>query len=118
LEVIVAETFHVDYANEDGTPVVRFIGELDMAVAPDAEQVGLAALWELNGDGSALVIDMTELAYCDSSGIRALLAIHKAAAASGHGVTLRNPSAIVRRVLALTGVCEVFALDGPPAFSG
>jgi anti-anti-sigma factor len=111
-EVVVAEGFLVDYARENGTAIVRFIGELDMAEASRAEQAGIAALSGLNGDGSPLVIDMSELAFCDSSGIAALLAIRKRAAVGGHRVTLRRPSARIRRTLELAGTYALFEVHG------
>jgi anti-sigma B factor antagonist len=110
-EVIVAETFLVDYATENGTTVVRFIGELDMEDARRAEEAGIAALSRLDSDRSPLVIDVSELAFCDSSGLHALLAIRNEAEAAGHPVTLRRPSAILRRTLELTDLCRAFALD-------
>jgi len=107
----VAGSFLVDYGRENGSSVVRFIGELDMAVADRAEDAGVAALSGLDDDGSALVIDVSELVFCDSSGLRALLAVRQKAAAAGHRLTLRRPSDTLRRLLLLTDIRREFDFD-------
>jgi anti-anti-sigma factor len=109
----VAETFLVDYARENSTAVVRFIGELDMAAASRAEEAGIAALSKLSADEhSPLVIDVSELTFCDTSGLKAMLAIRAEADRVGRSVTLRRPSAMLRRTLEITDLCRTFALDG------
>jgi anti-anti-sigma factor len=110
-EVVVAETFLVDYARENGTVVVRFIGEMDFSNATRAQEGGIAALSKLDDDGSPLVIDVSELAFCDSKGLRALLAIREKAEAAGHGVTLRRASDMLRRTLELTDIRREFSFD-------
>lgn len=57
-------------------------------------------------------IDMAEVAFIDSSGIRALLRLREAAGASGRRLRVRNPSSDVRRLLDLIGVTELLAADG------
>ena len=111
-EAIVAETFLVDYARENGTAVVRFIGELDMADAERAVEAGIAALAGRNGDRSPLVIDVSELTFCDSTGLHALLTIRDKAQAGGRAVVLRKPSAMLLRLLDLTDLRSVFIFEG------
>ena len=103
-----AEGFLVDYGPENESRVVRFIGQLDLADAPRAKEIGLAALAELNGNGAPLILDLSELTFCDSSGVHALYAILAQAMASGHPVTLRRPHPVVRRVLELTDTLPLF----------
>jgi anti-anti-sigma factor len=111
LEVIVAETFFADYARDNGTVVVRFIGELDIAGANRAEEVGTAALSELDGETTPLVIDVSELTFCDSSGLQAMMRIRASAEVLGRQVTLRKPSAMLRRTLELTDLRGLFVFD-------
>jgi anti-sigma B factor antagonist len=108
---IVAETFLIDYARDDETAVVRFIGELDLMTADRAEKAGIATLSDLNGDGSTLVIDVSELAFCDSCGLKALFAIRARAADAGHTVTLRRPSARLLHTLELTDLRRLFVIE-------
>jgi anti-anti-sigma factor len=107
----VAETFLVNHGREDGTRVVRFIGELDLASARRAKEVGLEALSLLNGDGGPLIIDVSELAFCDSSGLHAFCAIQAQAEATGHLTILRRPHPLVRRVLEMTDTLSLFVLE-------
>jgi anti-sigma B factor antagonist len=107
----VAETLLVDHGRENGSIVVRLIGELDLAGAPRVKQAGLAALSALNGDGSPLIVDVSELAFCDSSGLSALYAIRAQAAASGHSVMLRRPQHALRVVLEVTGMLSLFVIE-------
>jgi anti-sigma B factor antagonist len=107
----VAETFLVDHARENGSAVVRFIGELDLSGAAHAKEAGIAAVSALDSDGSTLIIDLSELAFCDSSGLHALVAIRDQAEATNHVVVLRRPQRLLRRVLQLTGLDESFTID-------
>jgi anti-anti-sigma regulatory factor len=47
---------------------------------------------------------MTRTRFCDSSGLHALIAVHKRAGAEGREVLLVIPSAAVLRVFALIGM--------------
>jgi len=49
-------------------------------------------------------VDVSEVTFCDSSGISALVMIVNEAAAAGRQVTIVNPRTNVRRVLEIAGV--------------
>ena len=106
-----AETFLAEYTTDNGIAVVRFVGELDMSNSSNAEEAGLAALTRLDDDGSPIIFDVSELAFCDSSGLRALLAIAAKVASSGRQVTLHRPTSTLRRMLELTDVRHLFIFD-------
>jgi anti-anti-sigma factor len=110
-------TFSVDVVHVNGTTVVRFMGELDLAYVEHAEEQALRALGATNG--GPLVIDLSELSYCDSSGIRALLTIDTTAAKRERPVVIRHPRPVVRRVFQIAGVDERLTIEkdktGPPA---
>ncbi|HET6689596.1 MAG TPA: STAS domain-containing protein [Miltoncostaeaceae bacterium] len=76
-----------------GEPLVRRVTEL-AAAAP-----------------GPIEIDMSEVSFIDSSGIRALLRLHEAAVSSGRVMHVRNLSPDVRRLLDLIGVTELLAGD-------
>lgn len=84
-----------------GVPVVAAPEEIDMANAAELE----LALHEAaaNGPGT-LVADLTLTRFCDSSGIRTLLAAHQRAQADGGELLLVVPDAAVLRVFAIIGV--------------
>jgi anti-anti-sigma factor len=90
-------------ARIDPDGVVYLSGELDMAVADSFSQ-GLIS----NLDGQRPVLDLSDLTFLDSSGIRAILQV---AAASGQGVALRSLRPNIRKVLAVAGVDEMLGVQ-------
>jgi stage II sporulation protein AA (anti-sigma F factor antagonist) len=86
-------------------------GEFDMASCEDFE----AAVRTLNGDGlREITIDLAELTFIDSSGIRALLESKRLAEEKGQVLMVRVPdNGQVRQVLELTGVDHVLDGAGP-----
>ncbi len=96
-------------ADESGNAVVLVLrGELDFASAPDLRGViGRAC----HGEGSNLVIDLTGLAFIDSSGIAALVHAYKLTAASGGSLVLRSPGSRLLRQLEITGLGSLFTIE-------
>ncbi|MGX8903875.1 STAS domain-containing protein [Streptomyces netropsis] len=81
--------------------VLRLTGELDL----DSEAVLAAAMTEvLDGGRRWIVLDCSQLAFCDSRGMNALLGAQQRARAAGGGIALAAVGGHVRHVLALTGV--------------
>lgn len=81
----------------DPEGVLWLAGEFDLA-AIDAFQAAVDAVLDAQRE---LVLDLSELTFLDSTGIRAFLIV--AEHVSG-GVVLRRPTQAVRRVLALVGI--------------
>ena len=103
--------FSWEVERQAGTTVVFLRGELDLASAEAALDVLIDAL----SDGD-LVIDASELSFIDSSGIRSILEAYREAhegAGGGRRVTVRAPSAQVRRVLELTGIDNLIEEQAP-----
>jgi anti-sigma B factor antagonist len=84
-----------------GVLVVAAPKEIDITNAAALRSALLTA--ESSRPGT-LVVDMTRTRFCDSSGPHALFAAHQRAQAESREVLLVAPSAIVRRIFALTGV--------------
>lgn len=59
-----------------------------------------------------LVVDLGDVRYLDSSGIRVLILAARTLAEAGGTLTVVNPQPIVRRVLDVTGVADHLGLDG------
>jgi anti-anti-sigma factor len=91
----------------DPDGVVYMSGELDMANAESLEQA-LAS----NLNGQQRVLDLGQLTFLDSSGIRAILHL---AQSSGEAVTLRNLRPNVRKILAVASVDESLGVRIEPA---
>jgi anti-sigma B factor antagonist len=76
-------------------------GELDIASAPILE----AAITELCGNGTcSIVLDLTQLTFMDSTGLRAILAADKLCNGNGHDLLLAGANGAVQRLFELTGV--------------
>ena len=87
-----------------GVPVVAAPEEIDITSAPALR----SALLEAAAHGHrTLVVDMTRTRFCDSSGLRTLLAEHKRAQAVGGELLLVIPAIAVLRVFAITGMDRV-----------
>ncbi|MFG1642498.1 STAS domain-containing protein [Amycolatopsis sp. NPDC049252] len=90
---------------EPAGPVLAFTGELDAATAPTA----LKAIQALTPHrGEQLVVDLSALAFCDSSGISALLAARNLALAADAVIALVGVPRQLQRSLKLIGLDAFF----------
>jgi anti-sigma B factor antagonist len=80
----------------------RLIGEIDMASAPMLQEALLVALSE----GGPVTVDMKDVTFIDSSGLKVIVAC-AAETASNEPVTVKDPSAIVRRALEVFGMEQI-----------
>jgi anti-sigma B factor antagonist len=92
--------------NSDGTVVVH--GDIDIAGGPVLEN----AILEHQGDGP-LAIDLADVSFIDSSGLRSLLNASRRAQHSGSHVVLRGIGPEVSRLLQITGTTERFVIEEP-----
>ncbi|MDG4801237.1 STAS domain-containing protein [Micromonospora sp. WMMD980] len=102
-------TFTVTYAQRDEAGAgLRLAGELDMSTAGELN----AAIDRLVAAGHReLLLDLTELTFCDSTGIAAFVRGDNLVAADGGWLRLTGASGRVARVLQVTGLAEVLT-DG------
>jgi anti-sigma B factor antagonist len=85
----------------DGPRLVKVQGEDDHATAPDLE----ATVRKVLDDAPHGVdLDLRDLTFIDSSGLRSLVAVSKDASARGLPLALRNVPRHAQRVLELTGL--------------
>jgi anti-sigma B factor antagonist len=92
--------------HQDGHGTVLGVdGEVDLATAPQLQ----AKLMDLVNEGTdgGVVVDLTRVAFMDSTGIRVLLAAHQRAPARGVTIRLVCPEGPVLRVVRLTGAERV-----------
>jgi anti-sigma B factor antagonist len=104
----------VSTASQGGHAVVSVYGEVDLYTAPRL-QTELAALVR---DGvSRLVVDLSGVEFCDSTGMNVLLSAMKRLREHGGSLELAAPRSAVRRILQVTGLDTVFSVhDAVPAF--
>jgi anti-sigma B factor antagonist len=86
--------------------VLTLMGELDTAAAQDVDD----AVDDLVGRGvRTLVIDLGQISFIDSSGLRSLIRARQALGTQD-AIRLRSPQAATLRLLEITGLDDQFRL--------
>jgi anti-anti-sigma factor len=97
---------------EDDDIRVHLSGDLDLATSPQ-----LSDLLDDTSDGSMrgkrVVVDLSELTFVDSTGLRALWTLREDVLAAGATLVLASPSDIVMRVLRTTKLDKIFQIVDP-----
>jgi anti-anti-sigma factor len=92
----------------DNGVVLRLVGDLDLDSAGRLPRLVESLLADASPD--ALVIDLSGLVFCDSSGINALLTCQQRVAAAGCRFAAVRPRPQVLRVFEITGVAALLGL--------
>jgi anti-sigma B factor antagonist len=90
---------------DGATATLTLVGELDAHTAPalaDAIETAVAA------GATAIVVDANGLSFCDSSGIQVLIQARERLVPNGGTVALVGVQRSVEKVLAVTGLLELF----------
>jgi len=96
--------------------VISVAGEIDLYTAPRLQSELMTAL---SKSPVRLIVDMSGVEFCDSTGINVLLAAHRQAAERGGELQLAGPGSATRKVLQVTGLETVFTvLDDPVEVTG
>ncbi len=100
--------FSISISDRDGRAVVVIRGELDLATAPELE----AALTERLDAGQDVVVDLRELEFMDSTGLRVLVSAHARVEGTEQRFLIVRPlpGAPIERILAVAGVERVLDL--------
>ena len=109
--------FSVEERDEAGVRLIAVAGELDIATAPS-----LCALLDATRAGRRprLLVDLTDVGFCDSTGLRALLgAASEVRTHGGRFALVCPPDSGVARLLDVVGAAEAFAIypDRPTALA-
>lgn len=79
-------------------------GRVDTVTAPELE-AGLKL-----GDAKCVVIDLANVPYMSSAGLRLLLTVHKTMLGRGGEFQVANVQSAVREVLDITGFSDILSL--------
>jgi anti-sigma B factor antagonist len=90
-----------------GGGLIRLSGELDIRTCVKLEQVVGVAVDE----GKRVVLDLSELTFCDSTGLAGLVRLYKRATTLGGELVLRDPVPRVQALLGLTGLNRLFPIE-------
>ncbi len=82
---------------------LRIEGKLDTATAPAAEK----ALVKIASEYRDLELNLSELAYVSSAGLRVLLTLQKQAFRSGGSLTLSHMTPAVAEIFEMTGFSDI-----------
>jgi anti-anti-sigma factor len=110
------EHLRVDARRTDERVVLHLTGELDLASSPIFER----ALEDADvASAPLLVLDLDELKFVDSTGLRVILLAHEGSRARGQEFAITQGSPQVQRLLSITSVAEhmrvLSAPDDSPA---
>ena len=100
-------SFAVSNHRSDCCEVIELAGELDFGTAPHLE----AVLDRLLVIPDHIIVDVSELIFIDSTGLRLLL---RASTLVEGRIWLRGPSRQILRLLEISGLSKSFCLDEDP----
>ena len=104
--------FGIEERRHEGTVVLRLHGELDLASA----DLVRARLDELRAAGEPALLDIDELYFMDSSGLRLVLDAAAASDKSGWPFSLTHGPEQVQRLFESTAVTERLPIVPRPAY--
>jgi anti-sigma B factor antagonist len=88
-----------------GITTARLIGDIDAKSAPDAQ----GHIIPLAGDDCKIILDMSEVGYMSSAGLRMLLAVRRSIPASGR-IVLTGLSEALSETMSVTGFLDFFVI--------
>ncbi len=103
--------FRVELRTEDRASVLAISGELDLS-STSALESHLAEAFQ--SPATAVIVDLRELEFIDSTGLSVLVKAHQQAQEAGCEFGIVNGGAQVRRLLSLTGVTERLRVADEP----
>jgi anti-sigma B factor antagonist len=92
---------------DNGTAVVRVMGEVDLATVPELKRALLGEGEDLTG---ALIVDLTGCTFLDSTGLAALIATRKRLGRSNRRLALVLSTPAVLRIFQITALDQVFEI--------
>lgn len=89
---------------ENGSLTIKLEGRLDTNTSPELEA-------EMKFDGvNEIYLDIADLEYISSAGLRVLMTAQKAMMACGGKMTIASPNDMVKSVFDITGMSSIFTI--------
>ena len=101
-------TMSVTMKTENGTPVLHFSGRITSANAAEVEQEANAALGDYAG--RALTLDLNDLEYISSAGLRVLLSAQKTMNRQGT-MKLTHVNETIMEIFEVTGFSDILTVE-------
>lgn len=89
---------------------VLLLNKIQELTAVNADQVRSQAKEALAESHTAMTVDLSETRFLDSSGLGALVGLHKVMCSRGGTFTLLNPSPVARQLLDLTRLHRILKI--------
>lgn len=99
---------NIETREQDGFKVIEVSGDIDSKTAPDAQ----AQLLEIVKDNTKMVVDMHDVGFMSSAGLRMMLLLYRHATASGGKLALVGLSEQIKDTMSATGFLRFFAVCG------
>jgi anti-sigma B factor antagonist len=90
-----------------GPTVLSISGELDLATISILKD---AVGGQLGSAGGPVVLDLSDLTFCDSTGLGSFVALHRQATSAGTTLSLAAPRKRVADLLQISGINQVVAV--------
>jgi anti-anti-sigma factor len=106
--------FSTKVVAEDGLPIIYVQGEIDIATAGRLRD----AIEPHMGPRQTITLDLSGVDFMDSSCLAVLVHARGTLTADGGSLVLRNPSTVAHRLLTLSGIECLLAVDAaghPPS---
>jgi len=98
----------INSSEQGNVKVIAISGEVDLSTSPRVRD----ALLECILGSQAVVVDLSQVAYIDSSGVASLVEAFQNAKSRGQTFTLANVGETPLRVLKLARLDQVFVIHG------
>jgi anti-sigma B factor antagonist len=99
-------TIEIEHLDPPPVAVVRVRGELDFGTTPRFVE----ALAGVPAPGGHVIFELSELLFCDSSGLGALIATYKATTAGGGRMYVTGATSTVLTAIQVTTLDRLFIL--------
>jgi anti-sigma B factor antagonist len=97
---------NVDVKTDGGVSMVKLSGDIDGSSAPAAQ----AAILPLAAPGCRILLDMTDVPYMSSAGLRMLLSTYRQVTSKNGMVVLVGLSENIQDTMAVTGFLKFFTV--------
>jgi anti-sigma B factor antagonist len=97
----------IRHESNGGATVVAMSGELDGKTAPAAQQ----QIVPLIPESGRIVLDMHDVGYMSSAGLRMMLLLYRQALAKGSKIALAGLSEDIRDTMSATGFLDFFVVS-------
>lgn len=97
----------IDIGNQQEVTVVKLVGAIDGNTAPEAQ----AAILPLMESQPSVVLDMGDVEYLSSAGLRTLLLLYRQATARDGKVAIAGLRDSIKDTMAVTGFLNFFLIQ-------